>query len=410
MNKGYTYSRARDPAKLAQRQWVLDDSSLGDSKPAPEPRNQVNFEANPEEAVALSNFLKGALLVQDDDDDDFSTDCTTTTLHAEKKNISHSGQGSQTARVVNEGRYGAYLLGFGQDNLSEIGVLHEGLLEDKVEPDFLQRHGCTPGVFKVGGLEAARALLKENPWMVYDKHAFMAVRTSWIDDVLETFAIDHAGKSPNFVILGGGWDFRLFRLPLQHLAGGGKLYEVDAVGTQSRKLAAIENAIQSGSYEEITVESRDAITYVTCDFETESWFDRLQKAGLDNANPTVVIMEGITYYITEQAVRANLEIISQRFPKTEALIAFDYPGPEMHKLMQEHMSKLGEPWLFKATPEEMEKIVRESQLQVLENLSIADLFEVYVPSRKSDNLPVSVGSSLKKMLVAGNDNAANATK
>lgn len=402
-SQGYTRGIAQEEKRLKLRRWTLDDTAISVKDPVLQNKINTIYDAiNSLEAQStrgtwvsqLEDNLNGNLKKRYDDMPDTNT---------EKGNVSFSECGSQTARIVNEGRYAAYLLGFGQDYLAAIGCNHVGVIEELPERNFLHKHGCTPAAFDQGGIKQAHEFQKLKPWLMSDKIGLMAMRTSWCDDYLERFAQDHAGQTPNFVILGGGWDFRLLRVTSLREAGG-KLFEVDAPGTQKLKLEALEKVIESGIYEVCNRKNRDAITYVNCDFANESWFDKLVKAGMDASKPTAILMEGITYYIPEEAIRANLEIVSNKFPNAPATIAFDYPNPEIREFMQKAMKKIGEPWLFASTSDNMENIVEECDLRVIENLSPASLLDVYVPRRKSDGLPISPAGDVKAFLVAGNKN------
>jgi len=193
---------------------------------------------------------------------------------------------------------------------------------------------------------------------------FMHSRTCFMDDTLMSFVHDmQQQKKPaaNVVVLGAGYDTRLYRLPCfakyekadstaastSSATGGAttadaddvgthmRLYEVDASGTQFEKRRVLLNAgIRT-----------DHVTYVTVDFAAESWLHALEQGGFDASLPTCFIWEGITYYLTEDVLLENLAIF-QEF-STDSVIGFDYFGPWCRgaRIMQA-MQAAGEPWHF----------------------------------------------------------------
>lgn len=97
------------------------------------------------------------------------------------------------------------------------------------------------------------------------------------------------------VILGAGNDTRLHRLV--GLPEG--LFEIDAPSTQAYKLQKL------GKYR------NPLVRFVSANFERESWLDNLVIAGFDLSKKTLFIWEGVTYYLTESALRSTLRSISQ---------------------------------------------------------------------------------------------------
>lgn len=96
------------------------------------------------------------------------------------------------------------------------------------------------------------------------------------------------------VILGAGLDTRAARLARE----GVRFFEVDLPSSQAEKIEKVR-AIEGYPV--------DAATYVRCDFESEDFLDRLVAAGFDADRPAVFVWEGVTYYLTEPAIRGTLE-------------------------------------------------------------------------------------------------------
>ena len=136
-----------------------------------------------------------------------------------------------------------------------------------------------------------------------------AVRTAFIDE-----RVRRATRPPfgirQVVILGAGLDTRAARLAAPDV----HFFEVDRPATQQDKLARLGRA---ASY------PRDAATYVTCNFESEDFVERLLTQGFRAEEPAFVVWEGVTPYLTEAAVRATLRRIAHGLDP-ESVVVFDH--------------------------------------------------------------------------------------
>ncbi len=183
------------------------------------------------------------------------------------------------------------------------------------------------------GLAIAEAMTRIQPYM----QLWVAVRTAFLDAAVAELL----PAMPQVVVLGAGLDTRAARLA----RAGVRYFEVDTPTSAADKRARLERL---GGY------PIDAATYVTCDFERDDFRDRLVAAGFDTARPAIVLWEGVTYYLTEAAVRGTLERISSGL-HPESVLFFDHVGrrvverqtknPEDHGTM-DLLAGLGEPFLF----------------------------------------------------------------
>ena len=122
----------------------------------------------------------------------------------------------------------------------------------------------------------------------------LAARTAFVDEALETFV---AGGGGQIVVLGAGWDTRLY--PLQGRADL-VLFEVDAPATQAEKRTALER----------TGIDAAEVRFVSCDFEATPWPDALAAAGFDPAQRTFLLWEGVSMYLEAATVAATLQVFS----------------------------------------------------------------------------------------------------
>lgn len=154
-------------------------------------------------------------------------------------------------------------------------------------------------------LAAQAALLPVLPWVVY-----MQVRTRAIDEALLGF-IDEGGDQ--VVILGAGFDARAVRLAAR--LRGARVIEVDHPATQARKAAVLAGAGVSS----------DA-AYLAWDFERDPLSAlpaRLAELGHDASRPTFTIWEGVTMYLSREAISATVGAVASYSAPASQLV-FNY--------------------------------------------------------------------------------------
>jgi methyltransferase (TIGR00027 family) len=130
-------------------------------------------------------------------------------------------------------------------------------------------------------------------------------RTSYYDAALQR----HLAGIDQLVILGAGFDTRPFRVSPQ---GRVRCFEIDLPRTQAHKLAMLEKAGLSARL----------ATYVSADFETEDWMNKIVAAGFDPGRRALFLWEGVTMYLDRDSVGATLRRIAGTAPGS--VVAFDY--------------------------------------------------------------------------------------
>jgi methyltransferase (TIGR00027 family) len=130
-------------------------------------------------------------------------------------------------------------------------------------------------------------------------------RTSFYDAALRR----HLPGIEQLVILGAGFDTRVYRLPPEDQV---RCFEIDRPGTQAFKLRMVKNAGLAA----------DRATYVPADFRAEDWFEKLLAAGFDPARPAFFLWEAVTMYLDRASVEGTLQRISRTAPGS--VVAFDY--------------------------------------------------------------------------------------
>lgn len=145
------------------------------------------------------------------------------------------------------------------------------------------------------------------------------------------------------VLLGAGNDTRLHRLP--NLPAG--LYEVDAPSTQQAKLARLQNPNPN-------------VKFVGVDFECGSWMQPLMEAGFNPNSKALFIWEGVSYYLTLDAIQATLESISQCAQGTKLVMDYSVvrePPSIYLESFYRAFRVIGEPWLSNFTDEQVQRLL-----------------------------------------------------
>ena len=138
---------------------------------------------------------------------------------------------------------------------------------------------------------------------------FMVHRTAFFDEAIRSCLTREENPARQLVILGSGYDTRCYDLPEGVEV---KCFEVDMGPTLTAKINGLTGA-------EIP---HDHVTFVETDFNQQTWLQALVEAGFDTDLTTFILWEGVTMYLTEDAVRDTLRLFSTLPAGSE--IAFDY--------------------------------------------------------------------------------------
>ena len=210
-------------------------------------------------------------------------------------------------------------------------------------------------------------------------HEHLIARTRFIDDLIEKAASTGAQQ---YVILGAGYDLRAHRLDLPSSL---RIFEVDQSEVQSRKLSKLPENLTSS----------ENVTYVAVDFTHQSLSEQLTASGFDVSKPTVFTLEGVSQYITKEAVSATIEELSTLIQTTtstffisyvdelldkdpEACFGKGYPkAVQRAETIKTLSAKVGEPWISFYTEEEIASLLSRNGFSVEENVTLEDLNSLY---------------------------------
>lgn len=137
----------------------------------------------------------------------------------------------------------------------------------------------------------------------------VASRTRYIDEYLQICIKDGIEQ---LVILGAGYDSRAYRF--NELTGNVKVFELDHPATQNVKKTKIKKIFGSLPAH---------VNYIPIDFDKEKQDKKLFESGYDKNLKTLFIWEGVTMYLTAEAVDETLSFVAKNSGKGSSII-FNY--------------------------------------------------------------------------------------
>lgn len=198
-------------------------------------------------------------------------------------------------------------------------------------------------------------------------------RTKYIDDLLQSTI---ANGVKQVIILGAGFDTRALRLDFLKSI---RVIEIDHPNTSNFKAATYKNRIGS---------LPKNIDFYQIDFNKQSLEELAEQHNFDFTKPTTVIWEGVTNYLTDDAVKNTFGFIA-KFPKDSHVI-FTYvhkdilenPGSFLggEKLLKD-LDQLEEKWTFGFRPEELQNYLKPFDMMVIEDLGATEYRAKYLPDR-----------------------------
>ena len=186
-------------------------------------------------------------------------------------------------------------------------------------------------------------------------------RTRFIDDVVRRAARE---GSRQLVVLGAGFDCRAHRLP--ELAGS-RVFEVDRPETQERKRAELARARG--------LQPRGDVRYVAVDFLVDDLGERLAAAGWSQGERSTFVWEGVSNYLTDEAVSRLLGWLGRTAPGGCVVFTYIHRGVldgserfEGAERLLRNVRTLGEPWRFGLHPDAVASYLAGCGLRLEEDL------------------------------------------
>ena len=210
-------------------------------------------------------------------------------------------------------------------------------------------------------------------------HEHLIARTKFIDELIQKRAVN---GTEQYVILGAGYDSRAHRLELPSSL---KIFEVDQPEVSDNKLAKLPKELPNS----------DNVTYVNIDFSYQSLTEQLIGAGFDQKKSTIFTLEGVSQYITKEAVSSTIKELASLTRDTnsiffmsyvdelldknpEACFGEGYPNPaKKASLIKGLSAKVGEPWISFYNGAEIEDLLSQNGYSIEENVTLEDLNSLY---------------------------------
>jgi methyltransferase (TIGR00027 family) len=160
-----------------------------------------------------------------------------------------------------------------------------------------------------------------------------SVRATFVDAAIQR----HLPDVEQFVELGAGYDTRTAQLQHDRRIS---CFEVDLPKIQQMKRELLHQCRVDIS----------GIKFVSANFLNDNWLDNLAKAGFDSRKPTFFLWEGVTYYLSREAMEKTFRTIATMAPGS--VVVFDYATDANLKVYRRPLGLLAKAIL---------KAVRESQ-------------------------------------------------
>jgi methyltransferase (TIGR00027 family) len=194
-------------------------------------------------------------------------------------------------------------------------------------------------------------------------------RTRYIDAVVQA-AISQGIKQ--LVIMGAGYDTRPYRLPEMKSV---KVFEVDLLAVQDDKKKRLQKYLGR---------LPDHVIFVPIDFDTQTLETVFSGTAFNPAKPAIFIWEGVTQYISEEAVRQTLAFVGKS--ASGSIIVFTYVLKSIIErrsniLDANHLMDVvakQSPWVFGMEPSGIPDFLKPYHLALVADVGNADYQEKYL--------------------------------
>jgi methyltransferase (TIGR00027 family) len=203
-------------------------------------------------------------------------------------------------------------------------------------------------------------------------HEYVLARTKVMDAV---FMEALEARVAQIVLLGAGFDTRALRFADRNQ--GTKVIELDAPTTQQPKIEILRRK---------EVRLPQELIFAPIDFDKEDLFEVLSKAGYQAGQKSLFLWEGVTMYLSAQAVDSTLNFIRRRAaPGSRG--AFDYIYASVLRRENryygeqgvfETVSKAGEGWTFGLEDGAIESFLAERGFEIIAHYTPTELEKLYL--------------------------------
>jgi methyltransferase (TIGR00027 family) len=223
---------------------------------------------------------------------------------------------------------------------------------------------------------------------------FINARAKHIDDILKQAAVDGIGQVVN---LGAGYDSRAYRY--RKAMPNVRFFEVDLPGMVLEKQRRLKEALGHVP---------DYVTFVPIDFNKQTLKIELNRAGYTSEVKTLFIWEGVTMYISGEAVASTLKFIATNSAPGSsvvydymplAIIDGDFKKYADMRGLAVWVQYRGEPFVFGIPEGEGAAYVEAHGLEVLSNIGALEMEARYL-TRSDGTLDGKCASGFRIMHAA----------
>jgi methyltransferase (TIGR00027 family) len=214
-----------------------------------------------------------------------------------------------------------------------------------------------------------KLLVRQMPPGIY---AYVLARTKVMDAV---FVEALEACVAQIVLLGAGFDTRALRFADQNR--GTKVIELDAVTTQQPKIDILRRK---------KVRLPQELVFASIDFDREDLGEVLSGAGYQAGGTSLFLWEGVTMYLSAQAVDSTLNFIRQH-AAPGSRVAFDYIYASVLRRENRYygeqeifkrVSRVGEGWTFGLEDGVIETFLAERGFELITHYTPPDLEKRYL--------------------------------
>jgi methyltransferase (TIGR00027 family) len=203
-------------------------------------------------------------------------------------------------------------------------------------------------------------------------HEYVFARTKVMD---AAFVEALEANIPQIVLLGAGFDTRALRFADRNR--GTRIFELDAPTTQQAKIGVLRRK---------KIPLPEALVFVPIDFDREELADVLAKAGYQAGQRCLFLWEGVTMYLSAQAVDRTLEFI-RCTSAPGSRVVFDYIhaavlrkenryyGEERAHAM---VADVGESWTFGLEEGEVGPFLAKRGFELVQHYTSVELEKLYL--------------------------------
>lgn len=180
-----------------------------------------------------------------------------------------------------------------------------------------------------------------------------------------------------YVLLGAGLDTSPYRPG--HPAQQVHTFEIDHPDTQRWKLERLAAA---------GVRFGDKLHHVAVDFEKDALGERLVANGFDRSKPAFFSWLGVSYYLNRESVLDVFRFVAALPSPSQIVFDFVMADEELNETERKAMAsitqfvqKVGEPWLCRFGPTELQQVLRDIGFSRTEHFSHAKATQRYFAGR-----------------------------